>query len=79
MKGAELAEVLGISEATVSRLLSGDRRPSVDLMVKIKDVFPGWSLDDQAIALETGEYGAVLRNAMDSKEKTCECDPPVHG
>lgn len=66
MNARELAANLQVSEATVSRLLSNDRRPSVDLMTRVKEVFPFWSLDDQAVALGAGVYGGILKACMDS-------------
>jgi transcriptional regulator with XRE-family HTH domain len=59
----QLADRLGVSQAMVSRLLSGDRRPSIALMNRIKDVL-GWSLDAQAETMERGEYGQTLRYVM---------------
>ena len=55
MTGRELSEQLQVSEATVSRLASGERRPSVELMRKIQRVLR-WSLVSQLQALETGSY-----------------------
>ena len=45
-----MAKVLDVSEATVSRLCSGERRPSLDLMLKIRYEL-AWPLDNQADVL----------------------------
>lgn len=63
MNGKQLAVRLGVAESTVSRLLSGDRRPSVDLMSKIRDVL-AFSLDEQGLALDLDCYGQTLRDRM---------------
>jgi transcriptional regulator with XRE-family HTH domain len=65
MTARELAIELGISEAMVSRLLSGDRKPSLGLMIRIRDWTGGaWTLDMQTAALEVGRYGGILRAWM---------------
>lgn len=62
-----MARVLQVSEATVSRLVSGDRQPSLELMIKIRSTLR-WKLDAQADALQSGSYGEVLAGKM-SKAK----------
>ena len=64
MTGAEAAEVFGCSEATVSRLRSGDRQPSVRLMMEIRRVL-SWSIDDQAAAIESGDFHTIFTGKMD--------------
>lgn len=65
MNARELAATLGVSETTVSRLLSGERHPSLTLMTKIRDLFGGaWSIDEQARELQLGRYGESLRAWM---------------
>lgn len=64
MKAAELARALDLSEATVSRLISGHRRPSVETMSEIKRLF-GWSLDEQLDALRDGTFGDGLADRME--------------
>lgn len=39
LRNNELAAMLGVSEALISRFLKGDRRPSYEVLVKIADVF----------------------------------------
>lgn len=50
-----LGELIDLSHATVSRIRSGDRLPSVEVMAKIKDEL-GWSLDDQVSARLARRY-----------------------
>lgn len=68
MQAVDLAYYLGVSESTVSRLLSGTRRPSLDLIIKIRGVLE-WSVEDQAWTLERHDltvYGARLRTKMEA-------------
>jgi transcriptional regulator with XRE-family HTH domain len=66
MNQAEAAQALGCSVATVSRLRSGDRRPSLPLMQEIKRVL-SWSIDDQAAAIERGDYAEMFTGKMDRR------------
>jgi transcriptional regulator with XRE-family HTH domain len=66
MNGAEMAEALGCSEATVSRLRSGERTPSVRLMSEIRRIL-SWSMDEQAAAIDRGDYAAVFTGKMDRR------------
>lgn len=59
MNQRELAGITQVSEATISRLISGQRRPGLLLMSKIKQAL-GWSSDAQLQALEAGTYGVEL-------------------
>jgi transcriptional regulator with XRE-family HTH domain len=61
-----MAEIVGCSEATISRLRSGDRTPSVRLMQEIRRVL-SWSLDEQAAAIERGDFGALFTGKMDRR------------
>lgn len=63
MTGEELSVELRCSPATVSRLLSNDRDPSVSLMLRIRDRI-GWSLDYQVELMESGRFGEKLRTWM---------------
>jgi transcriptional regulator with XRE-family HTH domain len=63
MNGKQLAALLFCSPATVSRLLSSDREPSVALMLRIREL-TGWTLDEQVNAASRGEYGTLLQNWM---------------
>jgi hypothetical protein len=50
----------------VSRLRSGERRPSVRMMMEVKRLL-SWSLDDQAAALERGDWAAQFTGRMDRR------------
>lgn len=63
MNGRQIADALGVSEATISRLKDGERRPSLALMNRIKERAQ-WPLEDQVIALERGEFGRQLTERM---------------
>jgi transcriptional regulator with XRE-family HTH domain len=83
MNATELAQVLDVSLATVSRISSGDRRPSIDLIMKIRNVL-GWSLESQAHALaeSTDAYGNEFRIRMERrripKRRRCgSCERPT--
>lgn len=74
MKNRELADALGVHESTVSRLLSGDRNPGIEVMSRIKERF-GWSLDDQWAALgEEDTYAEALRSYMERQPTEQPCD-----
>jgi hypothetical protein len=48
-----------------SRLRSGDRNPSVGLMVRIA-VETGWTVDEQAYAVSYGHYGEKFEERMNA-------------
>lgn len=66
MNARELAGLTALSEATISRLASGDRRPSVETMGKVRGVL-GWSMDEQADSLAAGTYAADFKQRMESR------------
>jgi transcriptional regulator with XRE-family HTH domain len=66
MNQIETADVLGCSVATVSRICSGERRPSVDLMMEIRRVF-SWSIDAQVSAIESGRYADEFTGRMEQR------------
>lgn len=68
MSGADLATKLEVSAATISRIRSGDRRPSLDLILRIKDVLD-WPVDEQATALaeSTSKYGFEFSKRADER------------
>lgn len=65
MLASELATRLGVAESTVSRLLSGERRPSLDMVLKIRATLL-WGLEAQSAALQKGNYGTLLRVKMEA-------------
>lgn len=63
MIASELATAASISQATVSRLLSGDRGPSIHMVAKIRDVL-GWPAEEQVKAIEAGNYAEELNERL---------------
>lgn len=68
MNGRELSDKLEISEATVSRLLSGNRNPSFRLMLKIEDQL-NWGIAEQSAAIRACNYGDALYQAVVREEE----------
>ena len=68
LTNSQVAEALGLSESGVSRLRSGDRLPSLDVMQKIEDVY-GWTVQGQSNARKddgwTRGFLAVLQTAAE--------------
>lgn len=78
MYARELAYYLGISESMVSRLLSGARKPSLELIIKVRQVL-GWSVEDQAWMIERHgieAYGIRLRVKMEAADVQIDPDVP---
>lgn len=67
MRGRDLAAALEVSEATVSRLASGARRPSTNVMLRISNVLH-WSVNQQAQALEDKTYAEKFRKKMTERK-----------
>lgn len=51
----QIAKTLGLSHSGVSRIRSGERLPSVAVMLKIESEY-GWAIQDQAHARALGRY-----------------------
>lgn len=68
MNQAQMATLLGVSDTTVSRICSGERRPSIDLILRIRTTL-GWSMDSQADALResTTRYGHEFRARVERR------------
>lgn len=66
MQAAELARLVGASEATISRLASGERRPSIETMAAIEPVLR-WSVDRQVDALRDDNYASEFKTRMERK------------
>lgn len=75
MNLTELAEALNVSLATVSRISSGDRRPSLDLMYVIEDVLV-WPFEAQADEIRCGSYAQVFTEKMERRQaRRRDADP----
>lgn len=70
MTGVEMAEALGVSESTVSRLASGDRRPSIETMVEIQRVL-SWPIEHQIDSISGDTYGHEFKQRMEAKPHVC--------
>lgn len=66
MNARELAILIRRSESTTSRLISGERRPSVSTMIRMRDAL-GWSIDEQAKSLDEGRYSSELKTRMENR------------
>lgn len=64
MNVTRTADLLGVSAATVSRICSGDRRPSLDLMFVIEKEMR-WPLTEQAEAIQAGTYADRFKDRME--------------
>lgn len=66
MINSEMATALEVSEATVSRIASGERRPSLDLMYKVRQTLR-WGIEAQADAVIRGTYAAEFKRRMERR------------
>jgi transcriptional regulator with XRE-family HTH domain len=66
MTQTEMAYRLGVSLATVSRICSGDRRPSMELMDRIEEVLD-WPFNDQANEIRCDAYHSAFQRKMEAK------------
>ena len=55
LTNSQIAEALGLSESGVSRLRSGDRLPSLEVMQKIETKY-GWTVQGQSNARQAGKW-----------------------
>lgn len=65
MTGRDFATLLGVHEATISKLTTGDRRPSLTLIVKIGR-WLDWGVEEQALALAAETYPSQLKEKIDA-------------
>ena len=63
MSAAAFAQKIGVPRSSLSHLISGRNKPSLDLLVKITTIFPQLSLDE----LVYGTASSALSN-RDSKD-----------
>jgi transcriptional regulator with XRE-family HTH domain len=63
----EMAKRLGVSKSTITRYETGEMKPNIDMMIRIKEVF-GVSLDWIAgyDTTEITEYGTVISECKQS-------------
>ncbi len=66
MNRAELASATGLSEAMVSRLVSGQRMPSMDSMIRLRLAL-SWSVERQLDARFDGTYAEQLKERMERR------------
>jgi transcriptional regulator with XRE-family HTH domain len=59
----EVGELLGMTHAGVSRLRSGDRLPSIDIMCEIEKHYQ-WNIDAQIKARRNGTYATEFEAAL---------------
>ncbi len=76
MNQPQAAELLGVSVATISRLCSGDRKPSLDLIQTIEDKL-GWSVQDQANELRCDAYYAAFAKKVDEWQLPDQTSDPA--
>jgi transcriptional regulator with XRE-family HTH domain len=60
---SRVAEELGLTIATVSRIRSGDRLPSLVVMRQISKLY-GWTIDEQLEARDHGEYASRFNRKL---------------
>lgn len=58
-----VAEALGITHSAVSRIRSGDRLPSLQLVRRISNVL-NWPVDEQVSTLDPGTYAAAFEDLL---------------
>lgn len=63
LSNTELGGLLGISHASVSRIRSGHRNPSIAVMSKIATL-TGWEVGNQIEARGTGTYPEEFEEAV---------------
>lgn len=65
MSQKAFAEALGVSEATVSRYLRGDREPSINVVGKIAKILQ--TTPDYLLRSDSGDFQAVGQDMMNIK------------
>lgn len=59
----QVGKDLGVTHVTISRIRSGDRLPSLDLMVKIESL-TRWKISAQTRERQGGTYAAAFERAL---------------
>jgi transcriptional regulator with XRE-family HTH domain len=69
----EIAKTLDVQHTTVSRYRSGDRVPSLDVMLKIAEEYD-WGLELQALSRQAGTWHEGFEAALATKFGEVEGD-----
>lgn len=59
----EVGELIGLSHSSVSRLRSGERGTSVQVMLKVEKLL-GWDIHDQIEQRDKGKYAEKLERLL---------------
>ena len=59
-----VANLLGLTVASVSRIRTGNRLPSLEVMTKIRDLLD-WSIDDQTAARDADRYATEFNDRLE--------------
>lgn len=73
LNASSFADKIGVQRSSLSHLLSGRNKPSLDFILKILDVFPDidlyWILNGKGIFPKHSEYGDKNENAFEAEIK----------
>jgi transcriptional regulator with XRE-family HTH domain len=72
----EIAEILKLDHTTVSRYRSGDRVPSLDVLLDIATEF-NWDLVQQAISRKADTWARDFEEILRARHGEVEDDAPV--
>lgn len=61
-----IASDIGLDHTTVSRIRSGDRMPSLDVMIEIERVYK-WAIPLQVVARATDDYAGAFERILISR------------
>jgi len=62
----DVGAAIGLAHSTVSRIRSGERVPSIDIMMEIDKQY-GWSIAEQAKARADGDYAPKFEEILVKK------------
>lgn len=63
---AQVGEDIGLTHASVSRIRSGHRLPSIAAMMRIDEEY-GWGIEDQAVRRQEGTYHRIFEVVLAEK------------
>lgn len=66
ISNVDIAKHLRLAHSYVSRIRSGDRVPSIAIMMKI-EMWLEWAIGDQAVVRENGTYAAEFEKKLIGK------------